>query len=62
MQQQLEALLQRIHELESQQPQHPAKAVKLPVGKPFKFNGDRDDQRVRIWLSEIDAQVRVYDR
>ena len=61
-QRQYDAIMQRITELEARAPQQPSKAVKLPTGKPAKFNGERDDQKARLWLSEVDTQVRMHMR
>ena len=62
-QRQYDAIMQRIAELEAREPQRPPeKAVKLPTGKPSKFNGERDDQKARLWLSEVDTQVRMHMR
>src|SRR5204862_7832394 len=54
----MERLLARVEELERQVVQQPApreRSEMLPVGKPFKFDGTRDDQRVRLWLSEVET-------
>jgi hypothetical protein len=62
-QRQYDAIMQRITELEAREPQRPSKkAVKLPTGKPEKFNGERDDQKARLWLSEVDTQIRMQMR
>jgi len=61
-QRQYDAIMQRIAELEAREPQRPSKSVKLPTGKPSKFNGERDDQKACLWLSEIDTQVRMHTR
>jgi hypothetical protein len=62
-QRQYDAIMQRITELEAREPQRPSKkAVKLPTGKPSKFNGERDDQKARLWLSEVDTQIRMQMR
>jgi len=61
-QRQYDAIMQRIAELEAREPQRPSKAVRLPTGKPSKFNGERDDQKARLWLSEVDTQVRMHMR
>src|SRR5438046_8240927 len=56
--QMMERLLARVEELERQVVQQPApreRSEMLPVGKPFKFDGTRDDQRVRLWLSEVET-------
>ena len=54
--------MQRIVELEAREPQRPSKAVKLPTGKPSKFNGELDDQKARLRLSEVDTQIRMQMR
>ena len=56
--QMMERLLARVEELERQVVQQPApreRSEMLPVSKPFKFDGTRDDQRVRLWLSEVET-------
>ena len=60
----LDQLRARIAELEKSLPQQPAarailRQERLPVGKPFKFDGARDDQKVRLWLSEIDTLLKA---
>ena len=58
-----EALLARIAELERQLPQRPARTTtKFTAGKPFKFEGERNDQRVMLWLSEVDTQIKIQSR
>jgi hypothetical protein len=57
----LEQLRARITELEKSRPQQPvtiARQDRMPIGKPFKFDGVRDDQKVRLWLSEIDTLLK----
>src|SRR5271154_3131819 len=61
-QRQYDAIMQRITELEAKELQRPSKTVKLPTGKPEKFNGERDDQKARLWLSEVDTQIRMQMR
>ena len=50
--------------MEKSLPQQPAASAisrqeSLPIGKPFKFDGARDDQKVRLWLSEIDTLLKA---
>ena len=61
----MERLLARVEELERQVVQQPApreRSEMLPVGKPFKFDGTRDDQRVRLWLSEVETLHQAQER
>ena len=55
----LEQLQARIAELEKSVPQRPVVAKKLPTGKPFMFDGTRDDQKIFTWLSRIKTQHKV---
>jgi Retrotransposon gag protein len=55
----MEQLQARIAELEKSVPQRPAVAKKLPTGKPFMFDGTRDDQKIFTWLSRIKTQHKV---
>jgi len=58
------ALLEaRIAQLEARTVQQPApKAEKLPISKASKFDGSRDDQKVNLWLSEIDTMLKAHER
>src|SRR5205814_3755795 len=61
----MERLLARVEELERQVVQQPAlreRSEMLPVGKPFKFDGTRDAQRVRLWLSEVKTLHQAQER
>src|SRR5438045_8220393 len=58
------ALLEaRIAQLEGSLAQQPApKTEKLPISKASKFDGSRDDQKVKLWLSEVDTMLKAHER
>ena len=50
-----------IAQLEGRVAQQPApKAEKLPICKASKFDGSRDHQKVKLWLSEVDTMLRAH--